>query len=112
MKKSANDSFDGLWKGANAILSRAEARLDVAFWLGRHPIRFNPTVEAEEGLAEAVEAVRSYHAVRHIIEVGEPSTYRVSTDEVRTLLAPVRKSKNKSTKPRITPNKLWSKTSY
>lgn len=105
----SRDAFDSLWDGADAIMSRAEARLEMGHWLGVHPLRFDPDDMDEAAVLCAVEEIRSYYAVRESLENTTPPTRSNDASEMEILF----KSKRRRTsKPKITPNRLWSKTSY
>lgn len=108
---TADDDFKALHTGPNALMSITQARLEVGHYLGVSPLATSTRFVSEEDLAEAVFAVRSYWAIAHIIERDPPLGAKDGLDEVRRLLAPERTRRQKS-KPSITPNKLWSKTSY
>lgn len=110
-RSRASEAFDSLWNGADAFLSKAEARLEVAHWLGRHPLHLDPDKEDEDAVLWAVEATRSYYAVHEALEPDEPFTVEPDLEEIKALLAPQKREQKKS-KPKITPNRLWSKTSY
>lgn len=111
------DAFAALHAGESAIMSFTEARLSIAHELGISPIRFHPNrIHPHDGEAlQAVDAVRSYEAVRHILEQGKPSALgRKNLDEARMLMKPRKREKKATGKKDIVAvqNNLWKKRSY
>lgn len=118
------EAFRALYEGPDAVLPYGEARTLVALELDINPIAFRPdrlTPAQEAAFWEAVEIIRSYQEVRHIVEAGEPLNMPANVEEARLLMLPERQRKEASKKPRkqskdaktvAAQNNLWQKASY
>lgn len=115
------DAFTALYSGDTALMTLAEARLSVAYELGIPVIRFRPDRidPYDEDALWAIDVIRSYQAVRHILEAGEPAKLtKPDIQEARMLMQPQRQAKKAPKKGKkgddvvAAQNSLWQKTSY
>lgn len=118
------EAFEALHSGPSAVMSYPDARRLVALELEMDFLLFRPdrlSPEQEARFWEAIEIIRSYEEMRHLIEADEPPSWSPMDDEVKALLAPqkrekrARKASSKKEREEATvaaQNSLWKRTSY